>query len=167
MVQTCVVHVIGNAMRFVSYKDRKKVAASMREIYSAPTPEAAELALKAFDDAFGAQYPGAVDTWKLAWNDFIPFLDYPVELRKIVYTTNAIESINFQLRKITKNRGHFPDKDAAMKMLYLGSAEHFEHERRLLRHRNTQLDNRIELAVPTIPRTLDPVKIRVLDCARR
>lgn len=105
VVQTCVVHVIRNAMRFVSYKDRKKVAASMREIYSAPTPEAAELALKAFDDAFGAQYPGAVDTWKLAWNDFIPFLDYPVELRKIVYTTNAIESINFQLRKITKNRG--------------------------------------------------------------
>jgi putative transposase len=120
VVQTCVVHVIRNAMRFVSYKDRKKVAAEMRQIYTAPTLDAAELALKEFDKKFGEQYPGAVDTWQLAWDEFIPFLDYPPELRRIVYTTNAIESINFQLRKITKNRGHFPDKDAAMKLLYLG-----------------------------------------------
>ena len=120
VVQTCVVHVIRNAMRFVSYKDRRKVAAAMREIYTAPSLEGAELALKDFDAKFGEQYPGAIDTWQLAWNEFVPFLDYPVELRKIVYTTNAIESINFQLRKITKNRGHFPDKDAAMKLLYLG-----------------------------------------------
>ena len=120
VVQTCVVHVIRNAMRFVSYKDRKKVAAAMREIYTAASVDAAELALKEFDGKFGEQYPGAIDTWRLAWNEFTPFLDYPVELRKIVYTTNTIESINFQLRKITKNRGHFPDKDAAMKLLYLG-----------------------------------------------
>ena len=120
VVQTCVVHVIRNAMRFVSYEDRKKVAAAMREIYTAASVDAAELALKEFDGKFGEQYPGAIDTWRLAWNEFIPFLDYPVELRKIVYTTNTIESINFQLRKITKNRGHFPDKDAAMKLLYLG-----------------------------------------------
>jgi putative transposase len=120
VVQTCVVHVIRNAMRFVSWKDRKKVAAAMREIYTAPNTDAAELALKEFDRQYGQQYPGAIDTWRLAWNEFVPFLDYPVELRKIVYTTNAIESINFQLRKITKNRGHFPDKDAAMKLLYLG-----------------------------------------------
>jgi putative transposase len=120
VVQTCVVHVIRNAMRFVSYKDRKKVAAAMREIYTAASVDAAELALKEFDGKFGGQYPGAIDTWRLAWNEIIPFLDYPVELRKIVYTTNTIESINFQLRKITKNRGHFPDKDAAMKLLYLG-----------------------------------------------
>jgi putative transposase len=120
VVQTCVVHVIRNAMRFVSYKDRKKVASSMRAIYSAATVEAAELALKDFDTAYGAQYPGAIDVWRNAWPEFVPFLDFPVELRKIVYTTNAIESINFQLRKITKNRGHFPDKDAAMKLLYLG-----------------------------------------------
>ena len=121
VVQTCVVHVIRNAMRFVSYKDRKKVATSMRAIYTAPTTEAAELALKDFDTTYGAQYPGAIDVWRGAWPEFVPFLDYPVELRKIVYTTNAIESINFQLRKITKNRGHFPpDKDAAMKLLYLG-----------------------------------------------
>ncbi len=102
VVQTCVVHVIRNAMRFVSYKDRKPLAASMREIYTAPTLEAAELARDAFAKTHGKQYPGAVDVWNNAWNDFTPFLDYPAELRKIVYTTNQIESINFQLRKITK-----------------------------------------------------------------
>jgi len=107
-------------MRFVSYGDRQKVAKAMKEIYTAPTLDAAELGFTDFDKQFGAQYPGAVDVWRLAWDEFIPFLDYPPELRKIVYTTNAIESINFQLRKITKNRGHFPDKDAAMKLLYLG-----------------------------------------------
>jgi putative transposase len=120
VVQTCVVHVVRNAMRFVSYADRKKLVKAMREIYTAPNLEGAELALKEFDKLFGEQYPGAVDVWRNAWAEFIPFLDYPAELRKIVYTTNAIESINFQLRKITKNRGHFPDKDAAMKLLYLG-----------------------------------------------
>ena len=120
IVQTCVVHVIRNAMRFVSYNDRKKIAAVMRTIYTAPTVEGAELALAEFDKQWGAKYPGAIDVWKLAWDEFIPFLDFPAELRRIVYTTNAIESINFQLRKITKTRGHFPDKDAAMKLLYLG-----------------------------------------------
>jgi putative transposase len=120
IVQTCVVHVIRNAMKFVSYADRKKIAASMRAIYTAPTLEGAEMALASFETTFGGQYPGAVQVWKNAWSDFIPFLDYPAELRLIVYTTNAIESINFQLRKITKNRGHFPDTDSAMKLLYLG-----------------------------------------------
>jgi transposase-like protein len=120
VVQTCVVHVIRNAMTCVSYADRKKVAAGMRAIYTAPTLEAAELAFTAFEAGFGKQYPGAVDVWRRAWNEFIPFLDYPPELRRIVYTTNAIESINFQLRKITKTRGHFPSDEAAMKLLYLG-----------------------------------------------
>lgn len=120
VVQTCVVHVIRNAMKFVSYGDRKKVAAGMRAIYTAPSVEAAEVELKNFEAEFGEQYPGSVDVWHRAWNEFIPFLDYPPELRRIVYTTNAIESINFQLRKITKNRGHFPSDEAAMKLLYLG-----------------------------------------------
>lgn len=119
-VQTCVVHVVRNTMRFVSYNDRKKVAAAMRTIYTAPGLEAAEVALKEFDETFGQQYPGTIDVWRKAWNEFIPFLDYPPELRRIVYTTNMIESINYQLRKITKTRGHFPDDDAAMKLLYLG-----------------------------------------------
>jgi transposase-like protein len=120
VVQTCVVHVMRNTMRFISYGDRKKVAAAMREIYTAPSAEAAELALKSFDATFGAQYPGAIEVWRNAWNEFIPFLEYPPELRRIVYTTNLIESINYQLRKITKTRGHFPDDEAAMKLLYLG-----------------------------------------------
>ena len=120
VVQTCVVHVVRNAMKFVSHADRKKVAAGMRAVYTAPTLEAAELAFAGFEADFGDQYPGAVDVWRRAWNEFIPFLDYPVELRRIVYTTNAIESINYQLRKITKTRGHFPSDEAAMKLLYLG-----------------------------------------------
>jgi putative transposase len=120
IVQTCVVHVIRNAMRFVSYQDRKKIAASMRTIYTAPSVEAAEIALADLDTEWGGLYPGVVDVWRRAWDEFIPFLDYPVELRRVVYTTNAIESINFQLRKITKTRGHFPSDEAAMKLLYLG-----------------------------------------------
>jgi len=83
VVQTCVVHVIRNAMKFVSYSDRKKVAAGMRAIYTAPSVDAAELALAAFDEKFGDQYPGAVQVWRNAWSDFIPFLDYPPELRLI------------------------------------------------------------------------------------
>jgi putative transposase len=119
-VQTCVVHVIRNAMKFVSYGDRKKLCTAMRAIYTAPTVEAAELAFDSFRATFGERYPGAVQVWQNAWSDFIPFLDFPAPLRLVVYTTNAIESINFQLRKITKNRGHFTDNDAAMKLLYLG-----------------------------------------------
>jgi len=83
VVQTCVVHVIRNAMKFVSYSDRKKVAAGMRAIYTAPSVDAAELALAAFDEKFGDQYPDAVQVWRNAWSDFIPFLDYPPELRLI------------------------------------------------------------------------------------
>ena len=120
VVQTCVVHVIRNAMRFVSYGDRKKITTAMKSIYTAPTVEAAELALKDLDQQWGRRYPGVVDVWQRAWNEFVPFLDYPPELRRVVYTTNAIESINFQLRKITKARGHFPSDEAAMKLLYLG-----------------------------------------------
>lgn len=120
VIQTCVVHVIRNAMKFVSFGDRKKVSAAMRAIYTAPTVEAAELALTEFRKEFGKQYPGSIAVWERAWPEFIPFLDYPPELRKIVYTTNLIESINYQLRKITKTRGHFPSDEAAIKLLYLG-----------------------------------------------
>jgi putative transposase len=120
VVQTCVVHVIRNAMRFVSYGDRKKITAAMKTIYTAPTVEAAEIALKDLNQQWGRQYPGVIDIWQRAWPEFVPFLDYPPELRRVVYTTNAIESINFQLRKITKARGHFPSDEAAMKLLYLG-----------------------------------------------
>jgi len=119
-VQTCTVHLIRAAMRFVSYADRKKVAAALRPIYTAPTVEAAETELLAFaDSALGKRYPAAVATWENAWERFIPFLAFPPELRKIIYTTNSVESLNYQLRKIIKNRGHFPNDDAVIKLLWL------------------------------------------------
>jgi putative transposase len=119
-VQTCTVHLIRAAMRFVSYADRKKVAAALRPIYTAPTVEAAESELLAFAESpLGRRYPAAVATWENAWERFIPFLAFPPELRKIIYTTNSIESLNYQLRKIIKNRGHFPTDDAVIKLLWL------------------------------------------------
>jgi len=119
-VQTCTVHLIRAAMRFVSYADRRKVAAALRPIYTAPTVDVAESELLAFAESdLGRRYPAAVATWENAWERFIPFLAFPPELRRIIYTTNAIESLNFQLRKIIKNRGHFPNDDAAVKLLWL------------------------------------------------
>jgi len=119
-VQTCTVHLIRAAMRFVSYADRKRVAAALRPIYTAPTVEAAETELLAFAESdLGRRYPATVATWENAWERFIPFLAFPPELRRIIYTTNSIESLNYQLRKIIKNRGHFPNDDAAIKLLWL------------------------------------------------
>lgn len=119
-VQTCVVHLIRASMRFVSYKDRKRVAAGLKTIYTAPTVEAAETALLEFEASeLGRRYPATISTWTAAWERFIPFLEFPPELRRIIYTTNAIESLNYQLRKIIKNRGHFPNDDAVIKLLWL------------------------------------------------
>jgi putative transposase len=120
VVQTCTVHLIRAAMRFVSYQDRKKVAAALKPIYTAPTIDAAHTELLAFADSdLGRRYPAAVQTWQTAWDRFVPFLAFPPEVRKIIYTTNAIESLNYQLRKIIKNRGHFPTDDAVIKLLWL------------------------------------------------
>jgi putative transposase len=120
VTQTCVVHLIRASMRFVSYGDRKEVAKALRPIYAAPTAEAAETALLAFaDSALGRRYAGTVGVWERAWDRFIPFLAFPPEVRKIIYTTNAIESLNYQIRKIIKNRGHFPSDDAAIKLIWL------------------------------------------------
>ncbi|WP_051173692.1 IS256 family transposase [Amycolatopsis orientalis] len=119
-VQTCTVHLIRAAMRFVSYSDRRKVAAALRPIYTAPTVEAAQVELADFASSeLGRKYPATVSTWENAWERFIPFLAFPPELRKIIYTTNSIESLNYQLRKIIKNRGHFPTDDAVIKLLWL------------------------------------------------
>lgn len=120
MVQTCVVHLIRASMRFVSYKDRKNVAAALKRIYSAPNEKTAREALEEFAASdLGARYPQTVATWQRAWQRFTPFLAFPPMLRRVVYTTNAIESLNYQLRKITKNRGHFPSEEAAVKLLWL------------------------------------------------
>jgi putative transposase len=120
VVQTCVVHLLRNSMRYVSYTDRRTIAAALRPIYTAVNADAAEAALAEFTRVHGRQYPGIVAAWERAWNEFVPFLAFDTDIRKIIYTTNLIESINYQLRKITKTRGHFPTDEAALKLLYLG-----------------------------------------------
>ncbi len=123
-VQTCVVHLIRAATRFVSYKDRRAMAAALKEIYTAPTVEAAETALLTFADSpLGKRYPAAVAVWERAWDRFCPFLAFPPEVRRIIYTTNAIESFNYQIRKVIKNRGHFPTDDAVVKLVWLAIAD--------------------------------------------
>nr|WP_245599721.1 IS256 family transposase [Nakamurella lactea] len=119
-VQTCVVHLIRASMRFVAYQDRKAVAAMLRPIYTAATEDAALMALTTFADSnLGRKYPAAVASWTNAWDRFTPFLAFGPALRKVIYTTNSIESLNYQLRKIIKNRGHFPNDAAAVKLLWL------------------------------------------------
>jgi putative transposase len=119
-VQTCVVHLIRAATRFVGYQHRKAVAAALRPIYQAVDAEAARVELEAFTASeLGQRYPNTVATFENAWERFTPFLAFPPELRRVIYTTNSIESLNFQLRKIIKNRGHFPNDDAVVKLLWL------------------------------------------------
>ena len=119
VVQTCIVHVIRAALRYVTYTDRAKLVTAMRDIYTADTEDAALAALEAFEAAWGKRYPGAVKTWTTRWNEIMPFLAYPKEIRRILYTTNAIESLNYQLRKVIRPKGHFPTDDSALKVLYL------------------------------------------------
>jgi putative transposase len=118
-VQLCVVHQVRNVTKFVSYKDRKPFCASMRPIYTAPTIEAAELALNQFEQAWGQRYPMSVASWRNHWVGLTAFFKYPVELRKIIYTTNAIESLHSQMRKNISNRKMFPNDDAVLKILFL------------------------------------------------
>jgi putative transposase len=120
VVQTCVVHLLRSAMKYASYGACKVMARDMRPIYTAPTVQAAELAMEAFAHAWQSTAPGAVLAWRNAWEDFTPFLAFTPEIRKVIYTTNQIESINYQLRKITKTRGSFPSDEAAIKLVYLG-----------------------------------------------
>jgi transposase-like protein len=118
-IQLCIVHMIRNSMRYVPWKERKKVAADLRTIYTAPTLEAAEQGLDAFEDKWGDQYPMVVRSWRANWANLTPFFDYPPDLRKVIYTTNAIESINSQLRKVVKKKGAFPTADSVRKVMYL------------------------------------------------
>lgn len=118
-VQTCVVHLIRASLRYVNYRDLKKVASALRPIYNAPNAEAAEAELDRFDNEWGARYPATVRVWRDAWENVIPFLALPEELRRAVYTTNTIEGLHRQVRKAIKTRGHFPDQQAATKLIYL------------------------------------------------
>lgn len=119
-VQTCVVHLIRASMRFVSYGDRKAVAAALKPIYQAANAEAALAELAAFEATeLGKRYPSTSKAFRDAWERFTPFLAFPPALRRVIYTTNSIESLNYQLRKVTKNRGHFPNDQAVVKLLWL------------------------------------------------
>ena len=119
IVQTCVVHLLRGSFRFCSYQDRKAVARDLRPVYVAVNEETATAAFNQFKGKWDSQYPGIGKLWDDAWERFTPFLGYPPEIRKVIYTTNMIESINYQLRKVTKNRGHFPTDESALKLLRL------------------------------------------------
>jgi putative transposase len=118
-VQTCIVHMIRSSMRYVSWIDRKKLMPDLRKVYSAPNAEDAERQLELFDEQWGAKYPMVAQAWRARWEYVIPFLALPADLRRVVYTTNAIEGLNRQVRKAIKTRGHFPDEQAATKLIYL------------------------------------------------
>ena len=118
-VQTCIVHMIRASMRYVSYTDRKRLMPALRRVYSAPNAEEAARQLELFDEQWGKRYPMVAQAWRERWEHVIPFLALPADLRRVVYTTNAIEGLNRQIRKAIKTRGHFPDEQAATKLIYL------------------------------------------------
>jgi putative transposase len=122
-VQLCVVHLVRAALKFTSKKYWGKVCRDLREIYTAPTLVAAEERFVEFCDTWKEKCPAMVKTWETAWEDFVPFLDFPIELRRLVYTTNSIETLNARFRKAARHRAHFPTEQSALKVLYLVAIE--------------------------------------------
>jgi putative transposase len=118
-VQLCIVHLVRHSLNFVSWKLRKQVAADLRLIYRAATVDEAQQRLAEFELQWGHCYPAIAQSWRRNWSRLITFFDYPAEIRKVIYTTNAIESLNMSLRKIIKNRGSFPNDEALTKLFYL------------------------------------------------
>jgi putative transposase len=119
-LQTCIVHLIRNSLDYASWKDRKALAAAIKPIYTAPSAEAAQAELEAFEAGpWGQKFPTVAAAWHRNWDKVIPFFAFPPEIRRVIYTTNAIESVNARLRKILKTRGHFPSDEAASKLIWL------------------------------------------------
>jgi len=118
-VQACVVHLVRASLRYASRKYWSQLAKDLRQIYTAPTEVAAEQRFAEFEDTWGQQYPAIIRLWRSSWEQFTPFLAFPPEIRRVVYTTNAIESLNSRFRQGTRRRGHFPNEQAALKVLYL------------------------------------------------
>ena len=118
-VQTCIIHLIRNSLAFVSWKDRKLVMPDLKAIYRAETAEAAAAELDAFEAEWGKRYPAIGQAWRRAWEHVVPLFAFPPAIRKMIYTTNAVESLNRSLRKVIKTRGSFPSDEAALKLLYL------------------------------------------------
>ena len=120
ITQVCIVHQIRNSLTYISYKDRKAVAADLKPIYNAVSEDEALFALEEFSEKWSSKYPIIAKSWRANWSRISPMFQFPHEIRRAVYTTNVIESLNFSLRKITKTRAAFPTEDAALKLLYLG-----------------------------------------------
>ncbi|WP_048555843.1 IS256 family transposase [Nostocoides japonicum] len=118
-VQTCVVHLVRNSLRYASKAHWQAITRQLKLIYTAPTVDAAQDAFEDFAEQWEARYPAMVAMWRRSWTEFIPFLEFPVEIRKLIYTTNGIESLNARFRAATRRRGHFPDEESALKVLYL------------------------------------------------
>jgi putative transposase len=119
VVQTCIVHLIRHSLRYVPRREREQVARDLRPIYTAVDADAAQQALETFDEKWGTRFPVITQAWLNAWEHVTPFLAFPPEVRRVIYTTNAIEALNRQLRKALKTKGHFPNEDAARKLIYL------------------------------------------------
>jgi putative transposase len=118
-VQLCIVHMVRNSLNYVPWKDKKAVAADLKEIYAAPTKEAAEIALDNFRKNWDHKYPTIAESWTRNWQGIIPFMAFPEDIRKAIYTTNAVEAINRQIRKIIKTKGSFPNDEAVFKLVFL------------------------------------------------
>jgi len=118
-VQTCIVHLLRHSLKFVGFKERRQVAGALKAIYQAPTAEAAEEGLSEFESTWDDRYPAIGRSWRRNWEHVIPFFDFPPDIRRVIYTTNAIESLHSSIRKVIKNRGHFPNDEAATKLIYL------------------------------------------------
>lgn len=118
-IQLCLVHMVRHSLKYVSWKQRKEIAADLKAIYQAPTLEQAELHLEQFEAKWDDSHPSIGKSWRRNWERITPLFSYPPDIRKAIYTTNAIESVNMSLRKVTKNRGSFPNDDSMLKLLYL------------------------------------------------
>lgn len=118
-VQTCVVHLVRNTLRYTSRQHWAKITRDLRTVYTAPTLDAATERFAEFEDRWGGRYPAVINLWRSSWEEFIPFLSFPSEVRSMIYTTNAIESLNARFRRSTRIRGHFPNETSAIKILYL------------------------------------------------
>ena len=119
-VQSCIVHLLRNSLSFVSWADRSEVVAALKPVYQAVNAEAARAALDAFEAGpWGTKYPAIAPAWRRQWDQVIPFFAFPAEVRRIIYTTNAIESLNSKVRTAVRSRGHFPNDDAAIKLIFL------------------------------------------------
>jgi transposase-like protein len=132
LVQTCIVHLVRHSLRFCNWKDRRNVAMDLREIYGAATAEQAAEILDRFEEKWAGKYPSIAPAWRRAWDEVIPFFAFDPAIRKIIYTTNAIESLNRVIRKSIKTRGSFPTEEAATKLIYLAIRK-FEKDGRQVR----------------------------------